>query len=171
MVGTAARVRFEEMRRKSLAYQFNETLDLFEPPLDKISHDTVQRWLKMYFPRHGVSPVPSDYCDTCAELKQQINSSRRVKQHLVDNGNASESDIAAKEKLTDSYRSALHRHRQLATAEQAEYKTRIAKTTHFFTERIRNPVSQLAAADALSNDENSEVVLACDFQMGNILPH
>lgn len=171
----ALRARHTEMTYESLTHRFNETLSALEPPLATVSHDTICRWLKEYFPRYGVSPVQSDYCDTCSEIKQQIDSARRAKQHLLDSGNAAVADISAKEILINSYEANLRQHRDLATKEQEEYKHRTACTSEFFRSNILgNECDQnfQGAADyCLENETSAEVVLACDFQMGKLVPH
>eukprot|EP00171_Calliarthron_tuberculosum_P023193 IDg23193t1 len=160
--------------RRGKTHYLVPTIRRIRPPkldseIGKVSHDTVARWLKQFFPRHAISPVQSDYCDTCAELKRQTDAARRARQHLIDNGSASGSDILSKEKLIESYESCLRKHRALAAAEQAEYKNRIQATATNFDHNILN------ASDfsnfASSNEAQGEVVLACDFQMGKLIPH
>lgn len=47
---------------------------------------------------------------------------RGARQHFVDNGNASETYIYAKQVLIDSFEFCSRQHRELAVAEQVEYK-------------------------------------------------
>eukprot|EP00171_Calliarthron_tuberculosum_P021849 IDg21849t1 len=109
------------MTKESLTYKFNESLTKLQPPVATISHDTVERWLKTVFPRHSISQVQSDYCDSCAEMKQQINGARRSLRNTLDNGSAAADDILAKERTISSYEASLRHYRSLAVAEQAEY--------------------------------------------------
>ncbi len=72
----------------------------------------------------------------CLEVKEQIDSARRARQHLIDSGDAAVSDICAKEVLITSYEANLRQTRELATKEQQEYKHRIARTAEFFRSNI-----------------------------------
>eukprot|EP00171_Calliarthron_tuberculosum_P000188 IDg188t1 len=166
------RSRQAEMERESLTFQFNQSLLDIAPGMSTLGHDSICRLLKQYFPKHAISPIQSDYCDACAELKQQIDSARRSRQHLIDNGSSSVSKISDKDSLIESYEAALRIHRNLATQEQKEYKERIAKTQEFFRERIieREHTARAQVCFSLSFEPLAEVVLACDFQMGKLLP-
>ncbi len=63
----------------------------------------------------------------------------------------------------------------MATKEQEEYKQRIAATAEFFRchilSRDREGSAEGGANHCLTNAPDTEVVLACDFQMGKRVPH
>lgn len=130
---------------------------------------------EVLFCNHGIFPLHSDYCDVCTELKRQIDSIRRAKEHLLESASAVVSDILAKDQLLNSCNANLSHHRNISTKEQEEYKERITRTAGFFRGNIL--VSELssnregAENSCLSNETGAEVVLACDFQMGKHVPN
>lgn len=118
--------RHAEMTRDSLIIRVNESLSALEPPLPPVSHNTICTWLKEFVPRYVMSPLQLDYCYMCSELKQQVDSARRAKHHLIDNGDAEVSDICTNEVLIISYEANLRQNRELAAKEHEEYEHRIA---------------------------------------------
>lgn len=56
-----------------------------------VSHDNVSFWKQKKFPKHGVSTIQTDYCDTWTESKKQVNGREEinapyVKEWLQQNG-------------------------------------------------------------------------------------
>lgn len=163
----ALRARHAEMTRDSLTFRFNESLSALEPPFPPVSHDAICTWLRECLPRYGMSSRHSYYCDNCSELKQQVDSARRAKQHLIDSGDAAMLDICAKEVLITSCEANLRQYRELAAKEQEEYKHRIARKAVFFPSNIlaceANQISQGATSFCLEKETDADVVLVCDF--------
>lgn len=110
------------IEKESLWFKFNSSLSQLENPPDSVTADWVRQWFKEEFPRYGISPVQSDFCDTCSELKQQCDRARRSKQYLIDNGSSSAESIQRKEILIKSDDASLHQHKGIATREQEQYK-------------------------------------------------
>lgn len=146
------------LEHESLAFVFNKSLPDICPELSPVSECTVCRWFKELFPKYELSPLQSDYCDTCAEIKKQLDTLRRQRQNMLDNGNTDPVYIANKDRLISSYEALLRSHRHQAESEQREYKARFS-----------------SASSALAIDSGAshvpELVLICDFQMGKLIPH
>lgn len=75
----------------------------------------------------------------------------------------------------NTYDASLCIHGDLGGKEQPEYEGRIKTTALFFQQNITFLSIDLAAGNTaktyLSNETHVDVVLACDFQMGNFMPH
>lgn len=41
------------------------------------------------YPSYSISPIQSDYYDTCSEMQNQLNSLQRTRCHLIDNAQSS----------------------------------------------------------------------------------
>lgn len=68
---------YNMMQKESLGFRFNESIKYAYPKLSPVSAKTIESWFRLHFPKFGISTTQSDYCDTCAEMKQQIESIRR----------------------------------------------------------------------------------------------
>jgi len=164
-LSASEQARFKWMCEESLATVFNSSLNSFDPPVPNVSEDSIRKWFRELFPRYGISPLQSDYCDTCAELKQQFESIKRSKQHLIDNGNTQAQYIDYKQTLMDSYQSALSIHTKLAGKEQEEYKKCTSNSSAVFKNLTAGTL------EARQMCLSKEAVLSCDFQMGKLVPH
>lgn len=127
----AEQILYDERQRESLCFLFNEYFKLLDNTLSTISHETIRTWFRTFFPRHGVSPVQTDYCDTCSEIKNQMNSAKISIQHMNSNGSTNSSCFEEKQVILNYYQSLLDNHRQLATNEQNEYKDSIETSKNF----------------------------------------
>ena len=65
---------YEVRANESLASKFNLSLDCLDEPIPHVSAETIRQWFRDLFPRYGRSPLQSDYCNHCAELKQLFES-------------------------------------------------------------------------------------------------
>lgn len=162
----------EERKKVPLAFIFYEfVLDAY-PDYSPVSHETIRLWLREYFLLHGISPVQTDYSDTCSDLKKQIESAKLIVQHMLGGVSTSSGDVQAKRALLDSYTSLLHHHRVLATIEQREYKNCIEASYSFFSQHIlgRN-WTDVTERVILDLELLEEMDIACGYQMGKLIPH
>jgi len=157
--------KYTHMKNDSLSYKFLESLKDLDGQYTEPSDETVRLWFQELFPRYAVCPVQSDYCDTCAELKRQRDSAKKSMQLMKDDSNIGEDPIRRKDVLAKSYDAALSAHRRLAAAEQKEYKTRTSNSSAFFQNLTE------AEINMVHSWEEQEAVVACDFQMGKLVPH
>jgi len=135
-VSTVAQRNYREMCSESLATKFNNTLDTIDVPLAHVSGECIRLWFREFFPRHGISPLQSDYCDHCAGVKQNLDTARRAKQHLLDNSNIDPIFIQLKQNLIDSFNVALKKHAKIAEREQEEYKKCTAASSEIFKDLV-----------------------------------
>lgn len=110
----AAQNRFERHKEESLTYLFNISLKESGQSGLSIGHSTIEKWFKTYFPSYALSPHATDYCDTCAEYKEQISSAKKSLSLFISSGAGAEESRKFAEELVASYESLLREHNKLA---------------------------------------------------------
>ncbi len=118
----------ENWKRRSLVYEFNRTLEGGK----RISNGTVKKWLKTYRPKHAISPKKTDYCEMCAECREQKRRHETIATRLQQEGNGSESKIRENLSLAESYGLLLEEHRMDAGFELDHYRCQTLNSRSLF---------------------------------------
>ena len=82
---------YDQRCATSLAGEFNRIQQEQNKPT--ISNYSASTWLKKHRPKHAICPHKLDYCDTCAGLKNQIQSSEMRLKRLLQSGSSSSTEI------------------------------------------------------------------------------
>lgn len=128
--------------------------------------------MKSMFPKWGISPKESDYCDTFAEVKKVLSSLPVGFHHMHQSRRHTSTVIHRKESLLNSYNALLHEYRMLAASEREENVKSISISQGFYHALFSSPgIENSLKSETLQDDPRSEFHLAIDFQMSKLLPH
>lgn len=159
----------ENWKRRSLAYEFNRTLDGDK----RISNGTVKKWLKTYRPKHAISPPKTDYCEMCAECREQKRRHETIATRLQQEGNGSETEIRENLSLAESYGLLLEEHRMDAGFELDHYRRQTAKSRSLYRhmEKLQKRESKKDKTELRELKGQITFSLSLDWQQSKLTPH
>jgi hypothetical protein len=161
----------EQWKRRSLVYEFNRSLDDGE----SISNGTAKNWLKLYRPKHAISPLRTDYCEICAECQEQKRRAEAICKRLQQNGNGNQERICECQTLAESYGLLLEEHKMVANRELQYYRQQTNESRSLFlsiqelqekkfkTEEDKRQLKKLM--------EEITFTLSLDYQQSKLTPH
>lgn len=161
----------EAWKSCSLVYEFNRTIESG----DAISNGTAKKWLKEHRPRHAICPRKTDYCEMCAECRQQESRHSTIAMRLRQEGDGDEDEIRENEALAESYKILLNEHRLDASNELQHYKAITKDCRSKYLQIPKRPEDELANApkESALNKLCDQVVftLSIDYQQSKLVPH
>ncbi|MCP4112723.1 MAG: hypothetical protein GY749_45545, partial [Desulfobacteraceae bacterium] len=161
----------EQWKRRSLVYEFNRTLDGNK----SISDGTAKKWLKTYRPKHAITPKKTDYCEMCAECREQKRRHETVSMRLQQNGNGNEDEIRENQALAESYGLLLEEHRTDADNELRHYRQQTDKCRSLYRH-----IEELQRKDSETKRDKTKLqeligqvtfTLSLDYQQSKLIPH
>ena len=136
---------------------------------------TAAKWLAKERPDTTISPLKSDYCNTCKELYTEIKRQQQIANRLRESGNAQQEDVAAHDTLAKSYRLLLAEHKEIAQASIDEYKEAREKSTQDYqriAELQKNGCANEEEEEELMQKKaNLNVCVDADYQQAKLIPH
>jgi len=159
----------ESWKRRSLVYEFNRTVESSKG----ISNGTVKKWLKAHRPKHAISPRMTDYCEMCAECREQKRRYETISLRLQQEGNGSEREIRESQALAESYGLLLEEHRMDAGFELDHYRQKTKKSRSLY-HRIEELQKRKSKTDKTNLQElEGQIVfsLSLDYQQSKLTPH
>jgi len=161
----------DQWKRRSLVYEFNHTLDVSE----SISNGTAKSWLKLYRPKHAISPQQTDYCVICAECQEQKRRAETTCNRLQQNGNGDEERMRECQTLAESYGLLLEEHRMEADRELRYYRQQANKSRSSYLriqelqdKKLRTKEDNLLLQKII---KDTTFTLSLDFQQSKLTPH
>lgn len=159
----------ENWKRRSLTYEFNRSLDGDE----RISNGTAKKWLKSYRPKHAVSPRKTDYCEMCAECREQKRRHETIAARMQQEGNGSEAEIRENLSLAESYGLLLEAHRMDTGFELDHYRRQTGNSRSLFRrmEKLQKIASKKDANELRELKSRVAFFLSLDWQQSKLTPH
>lgn len=159
----------ESWKRRSLTYEFNRTLEGDK----RISNGTVKKWLKTYRPKHAGSPKKTDYCEMCAECREQKRRHETIATRLRQEGNASEAEIRENLALAESYGLLLEEHRTDAGFELDHYRRKTAESRSLYRHigKLQKKASKKDKTELRELKGRIIFSLSMDWQQSKLTPH
>jgi hypothetical protein len=161
----------EQWKRRSLVYEFNRTLTSD----GSISDGTAKKWLKTYRPKHAITPKKTDYCEMCAECREQKRRYETVSMRLQQNGNSNEDKIRENQALAESYGLLLEEHRTDADNELRHYRelTNKSRTLYCCIEELQRKSPKTERDKTKLRELTGQVTftLSLDYQQSKLIPH
>ena len=131
-----------------------------------ISNYSASTWLKKHRPKYALCPHKLDYCDTCAGLKNQIQSSDMRLKRLLQSGSSSSTEIKEIETEKEQLQSSLNTHREEASDSHKCHN-----------EAVKSVIDLEKKPDAENDTELQHLketfilVLCADFQQSKLIPY
>jgi len=161
----------EQWKRRSLVYEFNRTL----AGDGSISDRTAKKWMKTYRPKHAITPKKTDYCEMCAECREQKRRYETVAMRLQQNGNSSEEKIFENQALAESYGLLVEEHRTDADNELRHYRqlTDKSRALYLSIEELQRKKSKTEIEKTKLWELINQVTftLSLDYQQSKLIPH
>ncbi len=161
----------EQWKRRSLVYEFNRTLR----GDGSISDGTVKKWLKIYRPKHAITPKKTDYCEMCVECREQKRRYETVAMRLQQNGNSNEDKIHENQALAESYGLLLEEHRADADNELRHYRqlTDESRSLYCNIEELQRKESKTKRDKTKLREliGQAAFTLSLDYQQSKLIPH
>ena len=163
---------YEQRLSTSLAGEFNR-VQRGEQNKPTISNYSASTWLKKHRPKHAIYPHKLDYCDTCASLKNEIQSAEMSRKRLVQSGPSSMAEIEQVEEQKRQLQLSLDSHKEKAQ-DSHECHTEAVKRCKDNWQRIVELEKQ---PDADTNEElkylkESFILVVCaDYQQSKLIPY
>jgi hypothetical protein len=161
----------EQWKRRSVVYEFNRTLNDGE----SICNGTAKKWLKMYRPKHAISPLRTDYCQMCAECQEQKRRAEAICNRLQQNGNGDEHRIRECQTLAESYGLLLEEHRMEANRELCHYReqTSESRSSYLHIQQIQEKKRRTGEDERQLQKLMDEITftLSLDYQQSKLIPH
>ena len=138
-----------------------------------ISNYSASTWLKKHRPKHAICPHKLDYCDTCASLKNEIQSAEMCRKRLVQSGSSSSAQIEQAEKEKKRLQLSLDSHKEQAQDSHQCHMEAVKRCKDNW-QRIVELEKQ---PDADSNEElkylkQSFILVVCaDYQQNKLIPY
>ena len=159
---------YDQRCTTSLAGEFNRIQQEQNKPT--ISNYSASTWLKKHRPKHAICPHKLDYCDTCAGLKTQIQSSEMRLKRLLQSGSSSSTEIKAVETEKEHLQLLLDTHKEEASDSHrchSEAVKRCKETWEKITE-----LEGTEDSDELQHLKESFVLVICaDYQQSKLIPY
>ena len=169
---------YEQKSKSSVVAEFNRAQQALGKEV--ISAFTFREWLTKYFEKDrgikiGICPHMTDYCDTCKQLKVEIQRSCTIIRRMRESGNANPSTLRDCEQELLSFESNVLQHKTDAQSARSHYKEAIekCKTSWKRIEELSNK-SELVPEEQEELDRLQHcfsLVLSADFQQSKLVPH
>lgn len=161
----------EQWKRRSLVYEFNRTREDGK----SISNGTAKKWLKMYRPKHTISPKKTDYCEMCVECQEQKRRHEIISMRLQQEGNGNENEIRENKALAESYGLLLEEHKMDAANELEHYRqqTNNSRSLYLLIEEFQKTESITKKEKAKLQKLINQIpfTLSLDYQQSKLTPH
>ena len=159
----------ENWKRRSLVYEFNSSLEN-----DKsISNGTAKKWLKIYRPKHAISPKKTDYCEMCVECLEQKRRHETIALRLQQEGNSSEKKILENQALAESYGLLLEEHKMDAGFELEHYRKQTKQSLSSYNQikKLQTKKAKAYKSDLQKLKGQLIFSLTIDYQQSKLSPH
>jgi len=110
----------------SLVSGFNAFLRM-QSAGSSVSGSTFRRWLNMFYPRHGLHPHNSDYCDVCCELHKRLREREGTLMRYRRLPSSCQDVVAEAQRDLEAVQERIRAHKQEAAAERAAYHASIRR--------------------------------------------
>ncbi|MCP4337032.1 MAG: hypothetical protein GY679_04275 [Mycoplasma sp.] len=161
----------EQWKKRSPVYGFDRTPDGNK----SISDGTAEKWLKTYRPKHAVTSKKTDYCEMCAECREQKRRHETVSMRLQQNGNGNEDEIRENQTLAESYGLLPEEHRTDAGSELRHCRQQTGKCRSLYRH-----IGELQRKDSETERDKTKLreltgqvtfTLSSDYRQSELIPH
>ena len=165
--------QFEDKMARSLVGVFNESQRI--NGRGTCGNSAVHEWLQKERPDTAISPLKSDYCDTCKEHYTEIKRQQQIANRLRESGNARQEEVAAHDTLAQSYRLLLAEHKEIAQCSIDQYKHVRDKSLSDW-KRItelqqKGCANELEEAELHQLKSSFNLCVDADYQQAKLIPH
>lgn len=139
------------------------------------SNGLSHNWLKMHWPKVGISPHQEDYCDSCSKFKEEIRAKQTTINCLRQSASADLDEIKKIKDGISALNQDLEQHRWIS---QESHKYFVDVIKKYATEWAG--ISEIEQKPSLTSDEVEKVtvmknkfnlVISADYQMSKLAPY
>lgn len=125
--------------------------------------------------KHTIAPKKTDYCEMCAECREQKRRHATVSMRLQQNGNSDEDEIRENQALAESYGLLLEEHRMDAGNELRHYRQQTDKSRSLYRQ-----IKKLQRKDSKTKRDGTKlqeligqvtITLSFHYQQSKLIPH